>query len=177
MFETVDDIDPKGDPDLNGEVVLLTLSTEDKFEVSSLLIFSVDVPNGDGFLFPIDEDPNRDVVLVVNELVANGDDPKGEEVVFLVSTPSSSSSLLSVSSLLDENGLFPRDDPNGGDEAALSSSFVLVDDIDGVMLPNGDDPNDGEAVLLALLLSLLLSVLDPNGDEDDAIVSFFPNGD
>ena len=54
----------------------------------------------------------------------------------------------------------------------------MVDDIDGVMLPNGDDPNDGDSVLLVvLLLSLLFSVLDPNGDEDDAIVSFFPNGD
>jgi len=44
------------------------------------------------------------------------------------------------------------------------------DNIDGVRLPNGDDPNEGEAVLL----SLLLFVLDPNGDDDKVS---FPNDD
>lgn len=97
---------------------------EEEDKVTSLLVSILDVPNVDGVLFPIDEDPNGDEVLV--------DDPNGDELLEMVALeevvgndelPNGNGFLSSVLPFdVSIDALLSRGDPNG-DDLLMGTSF------------------------------------------------------
>lgn len=145
MFVIVDDVDPKGDPDFNGEAVALTLSAEDKVEA----LFVNEDSNGAGDLM---------VFLLSTFLVLKGES-NGEfftDLPFCCVSPSSFALSLSDA---DADAEFLKGDANGDEEEGDASFLLFPTDGNGEAATNDelaineDDPKR-EVLLLVSAISV-----------------------